>query len=180
MSFVEPITVAEVMTHCRITSVDEAESAKISAFISAAREYVESYTGKLYGSRVETAVFKGLYPILPIAKGPVTSVISVIAETEDGPVDVTENYVIDVQTGFELIAKNNLPDLKLSDEFLYPVTVEYNAGLSVMPASIKQACLLIIGHWYENREEVVVSAGNAIQIPLAAKSLLEMRRHSVL
>ncbi len=43
---------------------------------------------------------------------------------------------------------------------LNPITVEYAAGYTTgnaCPQSIRQAMLLLIGHWYQNREAVGVA-----------------------
>lgn len=176
----EPISLAEVMAHCRILSADATEQAKLSMFISAAREYAEGYTGKCYGSRTVTTYRASLDDIMELSEGPVISITSISAVRSDGESeDVTSYYQIDTMSDDPRLVGRNLPQIDLSADVLYPVTVTYTAG-GDMPPMVKQACLLIIGHWYENREEVVVSAGNAVQIPLAAKALLEMLRHQAL
>jgi hypothetical protein len=55
------------------------------------------------------------------------------------------------------------------------VQIEYTAGYgdaAAVPESIKNAILLMVGHWYENREEVII--GQAMPIPMGACSLLDM------
>lgn len=42
-------------------------------------------------------------------------------------------------------------------------------------ASIDQACLLLIGHWYANREAVVIGTITA-EVPLAVQALLQPYR----
>ncbi|MBA7592232.1 hypothetical protein ES708_34410 [subsurface metagenome] len=67
---------------------------------------------------------------------------------------------------------------------MYPIgaiRIKYKAGYIfgegvipahlIIPEPIKQALKLIIGHLYENREEVLVGK-TAIRIPLSAESLL--------
>lgn len=63
------------------------------------------------------------------------------------------------------------------------VRVRYTAGYpdvgdppaSTVPAAIKQAILLLVGHWYENRESVVTGT-IATTLPLAAEALLSTYR----
>jgi uncharacterized phiE125 gp8 family phage protein len=59
------------------------------------------------------------------------------------------------------------------------VTVTYVAGYGPagddVPAAIRHAMLLLIGHWYEHRESVVVG-GNPVQVPLAVQALLRPYR----
>lgn len=59
-----------------------------------------------------------------------------------------------------------------------PVKVTYRAGFAdaaAVPASIKQAILLIVGHLYENRENVVGRGGvvQFVEIPQGAQHLLD-------
>jgi len=62
----------------------------------------------------------------------------------------------------------------------YPVEVRFIAGYGTagtsVPENFRQAMLLLIGHWYENREEVSEAA--LAQIPLAAEALLAQDRFS--
>ena len=59
------------------------------------------------------------------------------------------------------------------------VKIVYKAGYgdtaSAVPKRCKQAVLLMVGHWYENRENVIVDA-TANQIPDAAEMLLYQER----
>jgi len=59
------------------------------------------------------------------------------------------------------------------------VSVEFVAGFgdaSKVPQGIKQAILLMVGHWYENREAVTMQGNNAGELPMAVDSLLMMHR----
>lgn len=57
------------------------------------------------------------------------------------------------------------------------VVIEFRAGYSeaTLPEEIQHAVLLLVGHWYENRQEVVTGT-IATQVPAAAESLLWMSR----
>lgn len=50
------------------------------------------------------------------------------------------------------------------------VRIEFTAGYGSLPASIKHAALLLIGHWYENREAATEAKLN--DIPFAVDALL--------
>lgn len=58
----------------------------------------------------------------------------------------------------------------------YPLNVKFTVGYGDpedVPAEIKLAIKLMIGHWYSNRENVMVSAGlTAVAIPQGAEDLL--------
>jgi uncharacterized phiE125 gp8 family phage protein len=61
-----------------------------------------------------------------------------------------------------------------------PIEIEAMFGYAAssdIPQSIKHAMLLMIGHWYENRENTITGVGiNTHEIPSGAKSLLEQYR----
>ena len=172
----EPISLAEVMAHCRILSADATEQAKLSMFISAAREYAEGYTGKCYGSRTVTTYRASLDDIMELSEGPVTSITSISAVRSDGESeDVTSYYQIDTMSDDPRLVGRNLPQIDLSADVLYPVTVAYTAG-GDMPSMIKQACLLIIGHWYENRSAVEIGSVASVSIAYAVQDLLKLHR----
>ena len=58
------------------------------------------------------------------------------------------------------------------------VTVTYVAGYGTartdVPGTIKSAMKLLMGHWFENREEVVLLNTIAQELPRGAKALLDM------
>lgn len=55
-------------------------------------------------------------------------------------------------------------------------TCGYGATAASVPAPIRQAMLLLIGHWYENRE--AINIGNIVSdIPLTVESLLMSQWH---
>jgi len=58
-----------------------------------------------------------------------------------------------------------------------PIKIRYVAGYTTIPISIKQSMLLLIGHWYANREAVLVGQGTmSKEIEFAVKSLLSIDR----
>ncbi|NTF69383.1 head-tail connector protein [Rhizobium rhizogenes] len=52
------------------------------------------------------------------------------------------------------------------------VRVEFTAGYAELPPSIKHAALLMVGHWYENREAVTTDQKGLANLPLAVDALL--------
>jgi len=55
------------------------------------------------------------------------------------------------------------------------VKIRYQAGYATVPPAIKQAIMLLIGHWFTNRETVVVGTIVA-QVPFAVEALLSTYR----
>lgn len=52
----------------------------------------------------------------------------------------------------------------------------YGDAASDVPKAVKQAMLLLIGHYYENREAVLTTGMNPIVVPFAVESLLWKKR----
>lgn len=55
------------------------------------------------------------------------------------------------------------------------VRITFTAGYESVPPGIKHAILLMIGHWYEHREDV--GDGSLVEVPLASKALLMPHRN---
>jgi uncharacterized phiE125 gp8 family phage protein len=51
------------------------------------------------------------------------------------------------------------------------VRIEAEFGMDAVPPAIRQAAILLIGHWYENREAAVLGV-SAATVPLAVEALL--------
>jgi uncharacterized phiE125 gp8 family phage protein len=59
-----------------------------------------------------------------------------------------------------------------------PICVTYKAGwttAALVPQTIRQAMLLLIGHWYENREEALTGTISR-SIEFGVKALLGVER----
>ena len=173
----EPVTLAEAKLQCRVTANDE--DATITALIVAAREHCENQTGRSFITQTWRADFVR-FPCagapFRLPKGPVQSVSSV-KYYDDFGADTTLDA-----SGYHLDLTGQLAKLWLAVDEVWPtiqvqsnaVRIEYVAGYgaaAAVPQAIKQAMLLLIDHWFENRG--AVSFGNTPEeIPLAVSALL--------
>jgi len=174
----EPVTVAEAKEHCRVDVTTD--DATIQGFIETAREVVEvamrqalvTQTWDLYLDS-----FPGTdYLELPLP--PLQSVTYVKYTTKAGVLTTFDSasYMVDTysQPG----------RIRLKDTYSWPsdelqivngVNVRfvcgYGEGVDV-PRKLRLAILLLVGHWYENREAVATSGAVPKAIPLAVESLL--------
>ena len=103
-TWTEPILLADIKNHLRVSSSDTSEDALLAIYAKAAREFCEGYQNRIY-------------------------------------LAVGEDDVAETMNGIE-----------------------------------KAACLLLIGHFYENRQAVVLGV-TAAEVPFAVKALLDMRRN---
>lgn len=133
-----------------------AEDELLSALIIAAREYCESYQGRSYITQTLEMTLDG-WPQFPISvpRPPLASVTSIkyygIDNTEH-TLDAA-NYFVDVDHEPGRICLSSvgaLPSTALRE--LSSVKITYTAGKSTAAKKVKQAILLLVGHWYANRE----------------------------
>lgn len=147
----EPLNLEEVKLHLRINPGDTGEDAGILApLISAAREYCESYCGRSFAVQSITVYPEVSGPVV-LPRGPVMSVDSVTAGGED--IDYTADNVKGIVTV-------SAPG----------AAITYTAGYEEIPYLVRQAMLLLIGHWYANREAAAQSA--PAEVTMAVRAML--------
>lgn len=191
----EPILLAEAKNHLRVDHADE--DTLIDLLIQAAREMAEKHTGRSFITQTRQTkldCFPGYYgnqvrynpcagtieiqnsPLIAItgtdaASSPNTLGIAYYNESEVLTTMSTGDYWVDNSSNIpRLVVKNSWPStFTMPNAVIITYTAGYGARSSV-PAQIKQAMLLIIGHLYENRETTSVS--QLYEIPLGAQALL--------
>ena len=175
----EPLTTAEAKTHLRIDTGDE--DALIDTLIMTARRMSESYTSRqLLTATYELKCndFPGGYGVIRLPRTPLGSVTSITYVDTSGAsqtlsTDVYEVLSDDVSATVVLKPGQTWPSVQ--SEKYEAVTVTFTAGYgaaSDVPASVKNAMKLLIGHLFENRE--AVNVGNIVtEMPLAVSSLLD-------
>jgi len=171
----EPVTLAAAKMHIRAITGDTTEDAAIiTPLITAAREYCENITGKALAAQTIEAYPDRFTNIIVLPRPPVTSVTSIKYTDDDGTETTMDagDYLVD--TKFGRVAFKKIPSF--TPALLNHIKITYEAGTANVPKTIRQAMLLLIGHWYENREAVVVGAVAAVKIELAVKNLLNQSR----
>lgn len=152
----EPVTLADVLEHLRIDS--RLENSYVADLIKAARHYVEQYTYRSLITQSWTATFDD-FLALPLRFGDVSSLTSLTYVDTDG---VTQTLSTSI---YELARENGRQIVRMQYNQVWParrvhpdnITVVYVAGYgaaAAVPQAIKQAMLMLIGHWFENRETV--------------------------
>lgn len=182
----EPISRTEAKLHLRVDGSDEDDL--IDLLIAAAREYCEPIARRAFMPQTLLMAFAG-WPTradrnyLELLRPPVQSVSHIKYYDSSGTLQtMTESdYVAD------LVATP--ARIYLADGASWPsetlraglaIQVTYLAGYAdadAVPARYKQAMLLLIGHWFENREQVVVAPGaTSAKLAMAVESLLTLGR----
>jgi uncharacterized phiE125 gp8 family phage protein len=152
----EPIALAEVKLHLRVDGTGD--DSQISAMLTAARQYCESVTGRAIASQTFKASYDG-FPngrTITLPRSPVSGVESVTYYDSTGAQQTLAagSYIVDTES---IPAR-----LVLADTASWPstysrpnaVSITFAAGYTECPRDLEQAVLLLVGHWYANRETV--------------------------
>jgi uncharacterized phiE125 gp8 family phage protein len=179
----EPLTLAEAKAHLRLTH--NLEDAYVNALIQLAREKFEKDTGRAV---IETtfelyldslAWNKEFNADILLYKCPVIYVTSVhVLATDDAteytPIDNTE-YKTDVigEPG-----RIRFPNGITYGDTENAIKVTYKAGYSSVPAQVKEAMLILIGHFYENRQSVVTGT-QVNSVPMTYEFLVDQFKFTI-
>lgn len=175
----EPLTLAQAKAHLRVEHA--VEDAFITALIVAARDYCERLSGRSlipHTFLLTLDRFPSYGQDIVLAHGPVTAVTSINYYASD----LTDTLMVvstDYRTALQFmparirlpLASTVWPDTARADD---AVRIVYTGGGSA-PTSATQAMLLLIGHWYENRESVVTGTVST-ELQITVRSLLDAVR----
>jgi uncharacterized phiE125 gp8 family phage protein len=179
---IEPITTAEAKTHMRVEI--SADDDYIDTLITAAREWVEEYTGACLIDQTWQLKVQGyIYSEVRLRRYPIIEVQSfVYDESGTATTLASTNYEVDGPlTKFpKLIQSYNGT---ISTNYTRPITIQFRAGFAnrsssptegreKVPAPFKHAIKLLVGHLYENRE----ADPKMTDVPMAVKWLLNTKR----
>ena len=176
----EPVSLAEAKAHLRVTASDENDL--ITALIVAARQYCENLSGRTLAPRnfLQTMDrFPDGGGDITLRRSPVTAVASVYyysLETTNTLMSPSTDYRLDLQ---QIPARIRLPLGTTLWKNAYithdAVRITYTAGAASAPTAAKQTILLLVGHWFENRESVVIGGGGR-EIDCTVSSLMDSFR----
>lgn len=174
---IEPITIEEAKQHCRVT--DDEEALLLVRLTVAAREYAEAVTGRCLAVKTIAAVCDS-FPTNGRIDLPVSPAIAITAATYKDEAGATTSFAtsIDLDDFAAPSAIALKPGQSWPSASLYPtnpIKIEYTAG-ETPSDKIKAAILLLVGHWFENREEVVTGQ-ESYSVPFAAEAILQQERH---
>ena len=183
----EPVTLAEAKLHLRVDIDDDNDL--IEALVAAAREYVERLC------RPQVALISQTWKLvldatpgdtITLRPYPLQSVSS-IKTISDAGVEATYS-----SSGYQVDTSSEPGRVRLKSGYSWPSTtlqalngfqVTFVAGFgddpSDVPQQIRQAVLLLIGHWYENREVQIVTGAVPASLAFTVMALLAPWRREV-
>jgi uncharacterized phiE125 gp8 family phage protein len=178
----EPLLLSEAKKQVELATQDTAHDEHLLRLIKTARQYAEEFTGRALVTQTWD-FYLDQWPIdngmILLPKSPLASVTHVKYYDDDGTQQTwsSSNYV--VQTSREpgrvsLAYGQSWPSARYQPD---SIVVRFVAGAAraSVPDRIKAAMLLLIGHWFDHREEVNIGS-SASEVPFAANALLQQSR----
>lgn len=174
----EPVEVADILAHCRIDATDE-DAPYIASLIGTARRWVEQITGRQLITSTRTMSLDA-FPCgeIRLPGSPVQSITSITYTDSAGDAQTwaADQYQADLISVPARVAPAYGVVYPGTQTGVYnAVTITYVAGYgdakTDVPQDIRHAIMLLVAHWYENREPVNI--GNIVSdIPMGAQFLL--------
>ena len=171
----EPVPIDDLRDHLRI---DDSEDIYVQTLARAAREWCEMFTRRQFVDATYQLTLDEFSDAMELPRPPLDSVTSIAYIDEDGNSQILDSSIYSVDTGVEpglvrLAYNQSWPAIRSTPN---AVTITYIAGYGgpvAVPAVCKHAIKLLVGHWYENREDVVVSDRvRVIKVPTSVETLL--------
>jgi len=175
-------TTAEAKDFLKVDTT--ADDTLIDNLIKAATQSCEVYTNRYFLDTVVTQYADKWSDINTLYKSPVSSITHIkyydsndSLQTLDGSVYLVDEVSQPARIGLKPNQSfPNLADRINAIEVKY--TVGYGETSSDVPEGIRQAVLITIGNWYENRQSVVTGT-IATQLPLSSQYLLNQYKVQV-
>jgi uncharacterized phiE125 gp8 family phage protein len=172
----QPISLAEVKAHLRIDASEE--DALLATLIVAARMFVERTLGVALITQ-GWSYFLDFWPPSGCLTLPIAPVQDITAVTvHDGASGATEfdaaSYAVDVLSApARVVLKGAVPPVasRVLNAFEIAFTAGYGDEAEDVPAPIRHALTLLVAHWFERREPVVLGLG-AQEVPTTVAGLL--------
>ena len=175
---IEPVSLAEARLQLKLTADDDTSlDALITGLCTTAREYAEHYTGRALAPVTLEAALDAFPGAIDLPMPPVSGVTSIKYTDTTGVEQTlpTGQYALSTYGDSRMVFPAYGATWPATQDVQDAVRVQFEAGYAIAPKAVKAAILLIVGHLYENRQEVVVSPGSTmgLQIPMGAMSLLD-------
>lgn len=174
-----PVSIDEVKAHVGAADFSD-DDAMLTALIAAAVSHLDGWTGIL-GRCLMPQTWRQDYddfrscmrlPLFPVAS------ITTLKYTDTNGAEQTiagANYTLkndDRGAYLEFVNTYSFPSLNAESSAVRIAYVAGYADAASVPGAIRAAILLLIGHWYANREAVAVGPNAPVVLPMAVDALL--------
>lgn len=172
---IAPVSLSEVRDHCRVDG--GYDDAALTVLIPAAIDLVGQQTGRVLAPESWKLSVPAVAGDLTFPKSPVTAVTDITYFDSD---DVSRDAAV---ADYYLFLDDHDARMRPKPGKVWPATtrrddaisITFDVGYEVLPAALKMACLMMVGHLYEHREAVVMGA-TAIELPLGVQALIDPYR----
>lgn len=166
----EPLTLNDVKSQCIIEHDDDDDL--IARLIAVARDYVEKYCGTPLAERTVVLKCDGFADFARLPEAPVQSVSSIVFVDGAGAnqtvgAEFYELRADDLEASINLNFGKSWPSIQRGSRVL----VTADVGYLDPPPAVLHAMLMLISHWYANRE-AVVDGSSMTEVPIGVESLL--------
>ena len=182
----EPLSLYEVKQHVQLPQEYVAHDGYLSALITAAREYCEQQTGRACITQTWDYTFD-TWPLTAIRDvyldgtiylplSPIQSVTSVKYYDQSGVQQTwsSANYTVSTSKEPCEIRRNYQTSWPIARYQPDAITIRFVAGYgdtgSSVPRALRQAMLLLVGHWFDQRN--AATEKQLLTVPHAADALL--------
>lgn len=180
---VEPFELAEAKAHLRVDFDDD--DATIAGLIVAVRQHFEKETRRALVNQTWRATFWGFpragmirpHGPLRIGKGPISAISEIKYYDSANVLRTLDAALYQVDTTGEIAeiwpaVDQCWPDFQRRPDAVQVTFVAgYGAAAANIPQLFKQCMLLLLGHWYANRE--IMLAGAQVQAPFTVANIIE-------
>ena len=170
-----PVSLTEAKSHLKVDTT--ADDTYITSIIKAASQLSEEYTNRFFIDTVIDQTCSDFAQLQTLFKSKVSAVAHVKYYDNDNSLQTLSATIYDTQLQYEpsqiqLAENQSFPSItKRNDAVVARYTVGYGSASDV-PEIIKQAILLTIGNFYQNRNSVVIGR-IATELPMNVKWLLD-------
>ena len=178
-----PVSVNEARAHLRVDLPDD--DVEVYNLIRRATAYAEDYTGRALCDQTWTRYSDRFNYWFYLNRRPIVSVDSIKYLDNDGNQQTLATSVYRVDTVGGRITPaygESWPNYRAVTN---TVEIAYTAGygttqspVGVVPEDLKHAVLLLVGAWFENKEDIFKGRGRAAELPemASARALLDANR----
>ena len=168
----EPVAVEEARAHLRVD--DTSEDALIAGLVTAARTMLEAETRRAFISQGWQMTLDA-WPESRRIDLPLVPVVSVEAVEVDGTALDASLYDLGLRHDPPRLALKRNAALAEPDDGFEGISISFTAGYgdaAAVPQPLKQAILMLVGHWFENRMAGGMDGGMAVLLPLGVQHLI--------